>query len=327
MKKFKNIHYLATAFALCLALAACNDDETYDFPGDPNNIVYTPDESKAYKLVQTPISTVCTLDSRITAKCKDAATGDIKVTVAVDNSLVDEYNHENNTNYVVLPSEALVIENTTLTIPDGSRVSADTTKVSLTDNADILASLNATDGYIIPIRMTSVDGNAKAAKSVTSISYLTVTVTYDNVNHDADLTEAKGTPVEDQSEWTVNNTQLSAMLDGNSYNNGYLTSDSDIEIIVDMGKEYKFDAIVAKYGFSWGSYSYEYGTLYANTELSISNDGNSWTNIATIEKTRSYILFYAPHTARYIKILAPVTNFYGRYYALFQCGYFNVYAI
>ena len=88
MKNRKNLFYISM-FAICvLVFTACGDDETYDVYGDPYNRVYVLDNSKEYKIVQTPISTVSNVDFTWEAKCSKKASGDIRVTVAVDNSLI-----------------------------------------------------------------------------------------------------------------------------------------------------------------------------------------------------------------------------------------------
>lgn len=200
------LKYLLGIGALTLGAAALTscDDETYDVYGDPSNLVYVPETSASYKLIQTPVSTIGSLECAFTAKCNKTAAGDIKVNLEIDNSLIEAYNNENGTSYVALPEEAVVFTNSLLTIPAGQMKSADNAVISLTDDADILKSLNASGGYLIPVRMSSVSGaNAAPANSVKSISYLTMTVTNDAVNHDASISDAKGTPVEDQSGWSL----------------------------------------------------------------------------------------------------------------------------
>ena len=92
MKSRKNLFYIGM-FALCaIGFAACDDEETYDVYGDSFNRVYIYDNSKAYKIAQTPISTVSNVDFKWPAKCSRKASGTIKATVVVDNSLIAAYN-------------------------------------------------------------------------------------------------------------------------------------------------------------------------------------------------------------------------------------------
>jgi hypothetical protein len=62
MKNIKNIFYAGLLVLGIISFAACSDEETYDFPGDPYNRVYIPDNSGSYKIIQTPISSISNLE-------------------------------------------------------------------------------------------------------------------------------------------------------------------------------------------------------------------------------------------------------------------------
>lgn len=308
---------------------ACSDDEEYDFPGNPQVLVYTADFSGAYKILQTPAGAFASMSVPVTAKVNGRSGSDIKVTVAVDNSLIDAYNEENGTAYLPIPPEAILFDKNELTIPAGEMRSADTVTVSLTENAEILKNLNDDNGYIVPVRLQSVSGGgAGLANSVKSISYLTISVTNDAVNHSGTLKDSKGTPVTDWSGWSVTETDgnmsgWEKMFDGNPesyWSAGYNTT----MVTVDMGKIYKFDAIQAYYGLSWGSYTNTFGSMYGGTKISISIDGTNWSNMGEIERSSlsayDNVVFYGSIEARYIKLHRP-TSF------SFTCGYFTVYAL
>lgn len=324
----KSKYFLLPALVLATAsFSACSDDEEYDFPGDSRTLVYAADFSGSYKVVQTPAGAMGAISVPVTAKTNGRAASDIKVVVAVDNSLIDAYNEENGSSYLPVPAEAIVLDKTELTIPAGQMMSADTATISLTDNQDILKTLNDDNGYIIPVRLVSVSGGGAAlATSVKSISYLTIGITNDAVNHDGTLEDSKGTPVDDWTGWSVTETDgnLSGwerMFDGNAKNywsSGYNTK----TVTIDMGKTYKFDAIQAYYGSSWGSYTY--GSLYGGTKIAISTDGTNWSNIGEIEGSSwsrsNNVIFYGYVEARYIKFSRESTF-------SFQCGYFTVNAL
>lgn len=324
----KSKYFLLPALVLATAsFSACSDDEEYDFPGDSRTLVYAADFSGSYKVVQTPAGAMGAISVPVTAKTNGRSASDIKVVVAVDNSLIDAYNEENGTSYLPLPAEALVLDKTELTIPAGEMMSADTVIVSLTDDQEILKNLNDDNGYIIPVRLASVSGGGAAlATSIKSISYLTIGITNDAVNHEGTLEDSKGTPVDDWTGWSVTETDgnLSGwerMFDGNAKNYwsaGYNTK----TVTIDMGKTYKFDAIQAYYGSSWGSYTY--GSLYGGTKIAISTDGTNWSNIGEIEGSSwsrsDNVIFYGYVEARYIKFSRESTF-------SFQCGYFTVNAL
>jgi hypothetical protein len=322
MKSRKNLFYIGM-FALCtIGFAACDDEETYDVYGDPFNRVYISDNSKAYKIVQTPISTVSNVDFKWPAKCSQKASGTIKATVVVDNSLIAAYNEEHGTVFEAMPAEAIVLENAEMTIPAGKMVVADTVHVKLTDDANVLSTLKSEKGYIIPLRLVSAEGpNTQLSANMVSPSFLTVTVTEDNVNHEATEADITGTLVADQAGWSVNvlsgsGSNLDRWFDGNPQSTASISDWSNYKaaFTVDMGKSYAFGAIVAYRSTSWG----EYNSISAGTKISTSDDGTNFKSAGEVTGSSKFIVFYAPLTARYIRV---ETASYS-----VNCGVFNVYA-
>jgi hypothetical protein bacD2_09648 len=322
MKSRKNLFYIGM-FALCaIGFAACDDDETYDVYGDPFNRVYISDNSKAYKIVQTPISTVSNVDFKWPAKCSQKASGTIKATVVVDNSLIAAYNEEHGTVFEAMPAEAIVLENAEMTIPAGKMVVADTVHVKLTDDANVLSTLKSEKGYIIPLRLVSAEGpNTQLSTNMVAPSFLTVTVTEDNVNHEATEADITGTLVANQAGWSVNvlsgsGSNLDRWFDGNPQSTASISDWSNYKaaFTADMGKSYTFSAIVAYRGTSWG----EYNSISAGTKISTSDDGTNFKSAGEVTGSSKFIVFYAPLTARYIRV---ETTSYS-----VNCGVFNVYA-
>ena len=318
-------------FAICvLGFAACGDDETYDVYGDPYNRVYILDNSKEYKIVQTPVSTVSNVDFTWEARCSKKASGDIRVTVAVDNSLIDAYNEEHDTEFEALPVEAIVLENAEMTIPAGEMVVADAVHLKLTDDANVLSTLKSAKGYIIPLRLVSAEGgNSQLSTNMLAPSFLTITVTEDNMNHEAIQYTGTGTLVADQTGWTAttNGTvqswydPIESIFDGNGETYCYISNRSgDLWLDVDMGKPYSFDGI----RMMSSSYYGDSGSFSAGMTVSTSDNGTDWKAQGEIESDAEDCVFYAPLTARYIRITVP--NAGGWYGASLECGVFNVYA-
>lgn len=331
MENMKKIFYASVLTLCCVSFTSCGDDETYDFPGDAYNRVYIQDKSNSYKIVQTPVSTISNIDFELAVKCTQKASGDIKATIEIDNSMIAAYNEENGTSYEEFPSSALVIENATMTIPTGTMASTDTLHITATDDEDVLATLTSENGYLIPLRISTTEGGNAQSSSNYYSTYLTVTVTEDNVNHDATEDDITGTLVEDQTGWSASTNgrssgSLSNMFNGSmsSYTRLYLYTSDDLTLDVDMGQEYTFDAVTLYYGFSYGSASYEYGQFSDGMEIYISDDGETWELAGEVESSSSskICVFYSPITTRYIRILKPSSGSYTYIYA----GIFNVYA-
>lgn len=322
----KNNIYIKALLAIACAagFASCSEEETYDFPGTTNNVVYTLFRSNGYSLLHTPTGAIENLDAEIPAKCTRKAVNEIKVTLEPDYSLVDAYNEANGTSYLPMPENAIAFENQTMTIPVGKLSAEEPARISLVDDAEIIETLDAKEGYILPVRMTSVTG-ASPAKSIESISYITLSVSREIVNVSGKIEDVKGTPVQDQSEWTLTGSvdckNGYMLFDGNptKYTMFYDTQ-KDWYLTVDMGKVYEFDAIEAKYAFA-SNPNYGYGCLPIGASVSISTDGNIWEEATTIQMGQStqYIIFYGYVSARYIKLSFPARR-------SLRCGYFNVYA-
>ena len=296
-----------------MSLGACNNDDVDDFPGDPYNRVYIQDKSPSYKIVQTPISTVSNLDFSIPLKCTQIAKGEIKATIEIDNSLIDEYNEMHGTSYEAMPTNAIVIENATMTIPAGAMVSIDTLKVKTSDDASVMSTLKSQDGYLVPLRIITTTGGSSQASSNNYSTFITVTITEDNVNHEGTEADITGVLVEDQSGWsaTTNGTvsgwyePLTTLFDNDASSYSYISINTDdLYLDIDMGKPYTFDAITLYYGYSWGSTSYNYTQLVTGMTIYTSNDGEKWLSSGEITDDSSiYCVFYAPITAQYIRMV------------------------
>ncbi len=336
MKSRKNLFYIGM-FALCgIGLVACGDDEAYDVYGDPFNRVYIQGGSNTYKIVQTPISTVSNLDFKWPAKCSKKADGTIKVVVEVDNSLISAYNEEHGTVFEAMPAGAIVLENAEMTIPAGERVVADTVRVRLTDDSNVLSTLKSEKGYIIPLRLVSAEGaNSQLSTNMIEPTFLTITVTEDNMNHEATEYTGTGTLVADQSGWiaTTNGTvetwydPIESIFDGDYQTGCYITQSSgELQLDVDMGKAYSFEGIKMTYnGYDSSTWDYaEVGAFTSGMTVSTSDNGTDWKLQGEIDRSTAACVFYAPLTARYIRISVPNTG--GWYGATLECGVFNVYA-
>lgn len=326
MEKINKMLSVGMLALLAAGFSACNDDETYDFPGDEFNRVYMQDRSTSFKVVQTPISTICNLDFEIAVKCTQRASDNIRATVSVDNSLIDEYNDKNGTEYEALPDGVLVIENATMTIPTGAMASADTLHITTTTDATVLASLKSEKGYLIPLNITSTEGGSAQPSTNVHTSYLTLTITEDNVNHDATESDIKGTLVSDRSGWsaTTNGTvyqwydPIESLFDGDASSYAYISANDELNLDINMGKAYTFDAVTLYYYSYWGGTR---GCLSSGTEIFTSNDGTNWKSAGTVESTSSICVFYAPLTTQYVRITLPNTG-WGAYT---MAGEFNVY--
>ncbi len=344
MKQFRNISIIASAIAVCsMGFTSCDDDDEYDFPGDANNVVYIPDNSGSYGIIQTPVGTFGGVNCGFIAKARSSAAGDIKIGIEVDNSLIDAYNEQNGTEFLAVPAEAVSLSQDVVTIPAGAFESVDTAFVSISE--EYLPNLTDRKGYIIPVRMSSVNGgSARPAQSVNSISYLTVGISEKIVNDDATEGNCIGSLVSDRSAWTVtgiDGTEVgtkydystweqvpcdpAAWFDGDAGNSAVFEGSGDVAtVVVDMGRVYNGAGIKACYQ-NWG---YDYGTFADGTQLYFSTDNSNWNDIGTLQVSdwsgKSFVGLYGAVPMRYIKLVVPNTSGWGN--PEIECGDFNVYA-
>ncbi len=325
MKKY-NLAYAAALVMAAATITGCSNDKTYDFEGDPYNRVYVADYSGSFKLIQTPAMAISGLNVPMVVKCNQVAKEDINVTFVIDNALIDEYNAEFGTSFAPVPAEALAIDNYSVVIPAGDMKASEEFTVKLTDDNDILTTMDNPDGYLLPVRIDKMDSSsARLSTNMNNISYLALVISHDNIDGDATADNRQGTLVADRSGWRLvepADEDGSALFDGNAQNALELYDDPST-VIIDLGKEYTFDGIMAKYAFGWGAWSWDYGSLSLGTEIYTSTNGTSYTGWGETKTGSSWsgaemVGFMGAVTARYIKLVVP---------GEFSCGDFNIYAL
>lgn len=328
MKNLNNIIYSGLMIFFLMGFFACDSEDYYDFPGDPYNRVYLPDRPNSYKIIQTPVGVVSNLKYEAVLKCTQKAEENIKTFVEIDNSLVAEYNEKHGTDYEAMPEAAILIENTVVTIPEGAMVSSDTLRVVLSNDESVVANLDKSKEYLIPLRLTKAEGGNSLPSTNMQSTFLIVSIIEDNINHEATESDITGTLVADQTGWSaVTNGELldyyspiEALFDGDMTSYCYITNPDEIQLDINMGKEYTFDAITLYYSYGWGG---GYGSLLRGMTIYISPNGVDWTSIGEISVSSSKIcVFYAPITTQYLRIVKP-KEAYG---TSLTAGVFNVYA-
>lgn len=331
MKKIRNIFYTVMLALCAMNLTACDDEETYDFPGDPYNRVYILNHSNSYRIIQTPISSISDVDFSLSVNCKSNAQGAITAAVEIDNSLIADYNKQHGTRYEEMPAAAISIENAVMTIPDGEMVSTETLHLTMSDNESAVSGLRSENGYLIPLRLVSTEGGEAQMSTNLYTAYVIVTVMEDNVNHDATDNDITGTLVADQAGWSATTNgevqswydPINCLFDGTTNTSVYISGSrgASLSLDVNMGKPYTFDAITL---FNYSSWSGKQGCLVNGTEIYTSNDGTSWKSVGEVTgNTASNCVFYAPITTQYIRLMIPDSNGYGAY---LMAAVFNVYA-
>lgn len=318
-----------------LGTTSCDDDMAYDFPGDSMNRVFIkPYTGNDFLIVHTPVMSTSSLDFNIPVYVTGTHSGDIQATLGIDNSLVDAYNAAHDTNYEALPEEALVIENPTVTIPAGSYNSSENVHVTL--NEEVVAELRSEAGYLIPLTLTSVAGDAAAVSTNMNSSYVIagVEVKTGMINDGASDGDIQGTMVSDRSGWSVyvedtENVTVSgdvaSAFDGSSSSSWSALSEQAFRVIVDMQETHNVTAINAcylQYGY------YESFPFAQGTKMEYSQNGTDWQELGNVPYIYGKnIVLYGPVPMRYVRAEIPVTYSYEHWkeVASITIGEFNVY--
>lgn len=162
MRKFWK--YLATAAVVMAVtpLMSCDDDD--DFSSSPGR----PDYSKNYVYLYQPNSTFARVEYKangdfitgpsdplktVPVRITKALPTDLQVEVAIDPSLVDEYNEANQTDYKLLEGASIV--NPNLKIAAGEYVSPDSIAITFGDRSGFLS---GEANMILPIVIRSCQG-------------------------------------------------------------------------------------------------------------------------------------------------------------------------
>lgn len=343
--KFKSyLSFTAAALLGVLVLGACGDDEYADVYGERENAVYINNGDRSYTIVHLPDKSVSSLNYKLELHCNHKAASDFTATVIIDNSLIAQYNKEHETEYAELPSGILNIENKTVNFKKGTFVSSDVLHITATSN---LKSCTNEKGYLLPIRIESVSGSGVKLADTSTTAYVAIEVMDDDDNLSDVKTVPFGETVDDRSGWNAivpdgttvsTNTQISAEPNNmfNSEKNYEVSknlqywwgrwSEQELPVVIDLGKLYTFDGLIADYnksGFvdmsSWSD-----GDL-----IEISDNQSTWQKVGNVKKdpeiwkTVSTQAFHTAVTARYIRITVYNTGWNVQ----FQCGNFNIYEL
>lgn len=290
------------AFAAVALLAGCAQKEEATVDPYATNFVYLKAPlSSTYRATFSTGGTWKTKPDSVMnfmqARCTKPAPQDIKVTVEIDESMVETYNAANGTDYKFLTDIELVSEQ--LLIKKGEYVSVDTLKTRLTNYDGFLEA--GTQKYIVPVRMTG----ASAGTLSESNSFY---IFYDAAALFAEITNTYSGKKMDRSGWKIYKDEIGGkditrtLTDGSTYTDVYGSEYRGHEIVlyVDLGQVY--DNICSIGVEPYGNYT-TYNAL--NTKVEISVDNATYKDLGTYYTytTAPAVLdLFDPQEARYIRL-------------------------
>lgn len=298
------------AFVLTVfLLSACRDELKYDVKGDTTNRVYvrTPTSyinTYNFSVIHTPVSNIGVVMAKFPARCTLEAATDLKVTFAVDNSLVSAYNNVYSTGYKQVPDSLLSIVNPVLNIPKGNFSSIDSIAMSITNQR---LSYLTDPGYIVPIKITTISSTDNiAVSSNQSIVYVIIATSVTNCYNSPLIGDMVGTLITSRTAWTAtldatpSSGTLANMFDAKTTTYWYVSPSKEVNLTVNLGIAYTNITGIRIHCYSSTYYLY---SLIVYT----SSDGITWNSqgLATLATVSSYqyVKFYSPiATAKYIKV-------------------------
>ena len=293
--KNKLLKYAAAAAMSVLALASCEEMVDYVTTIDaPSKLAYMrPGGGDTYWTVVThrPSGSLATdLYTEFQVQCNTTNHDDATVSVVMDESLVASYNEEHNTSYVPLPQGYLDIQNSTVSIPYGSKISADTVRISLSKTADLEAL--GEPAYLAPIKVEGSGLDASQLYGNLWVMVYTETNLYRSISSATDLV---GYSAGGRETWTANCQDYANLFDGNA--NTGVSFGEWYYVDIDMKKELMVT------GFKIGMSSAK------PMKIEYSLDGEQWSAVGTpgsgeyVYKDRTlYSSIHNYITARYFRL-------------------------
>lgn len=263
-------------------------------------------------IVRTPVGVFGSIDASYDVGINVSLDSDVKVLAKADNTLVSQYNNENNKNYKPLPTSLLDAMTVTPGVIAAGEASA---SLAVSIPADLAQTLTE-PGYVLPLRLVAEYSNGTQVTLDKSAAYLVVT-TEESLIQDKP-TALLGTAVSDISAWSC----ISAV----NYNKNELTltnwkfSQMNIDnasFVVDFGAVHKVGAFKMKCnpGKSYRFY--------------LSEDNANWVDLGDVNGKGTYreswssqwYVLYGAVNARYVKVEQTLDpNHWGWSYGNYSWG-------
>lgn len=234
---------------------------------------------------------------------------DVVISVGVDESLVNQFNSENQTDFEFLSSSSYKLTGPqNLVVKSGQSTSTDSIKIKLTD----LNSLTRDNGYILPLSIKKIASNDKGVRESTNFKTIFITVTSE-FNAVDPLNPTIAGSIVNRTNWSVissgnySNYTVENILDGNNSTAWDSNGAMPAWVRLDMGaaKTIKGFSIVPNYVFISDN--------FLEMEVYSSSDDKNWKLIgkyigmgtaATSSPQNpdiKNVKFLEPQTARYFK--------------------------
>lgn len=318
------LKYFIGSMLVVAALASCSKDDSYDIKGEQQVKFFTnnmglgnaPENSISYNVVNIPDAAgtgIVNLSSTFGTAVKfpvlatKPVSQDVTIGAVLDNTLIDKYNAEHNTNYAPFPAGFLTVDGLSAKIPKGATSSSDS--FTIATNA---AALNTLTGksYMAPIKLTTVSNPAAgeiSSNATIQVTYIVANVEQRLIKYLAVAADAVGT-LQTRTSWTATFTPAAATIGGTgSVLDGSTTSYSrfgvsPVQLDVNMQAAKNVTGI-RLYTSNNATY------IPTQVEVYLSNDGIGYDLVGsplkanlTYASSYNYILFYKAIAAKYVRL-------------------------
>lgn len=272
------------------------------------------------KVVHTPSADVVSGEVEFPIACSREQAGDVTVTLAQNNALVESYNLANATFYKEAPDDLIEIVNSQITVAAGETLSADMVRVEFTgDLSKVLSSEQA--GYLLPIEIQTIQpvkGNDITKSRDHNVAYIVITAEDTNIKPAGAI---DGGTAADRTGWNgesdLDQAYLPKLFDGDTgyssmWPKTYYSSAKPSYFTVDMTESHTIK------GIQFLPY-YKYGL--GEIRLLTSDDGTTWSaqGKVTLSDSATCVEFYSPVTCRYFKVeIITFAYSYGSSFALLE---------
>lgn len=295
----------------CITLLSCSSDDDLNsvemlvglkYKGmNTRNLAYTP----------TPAGIIEDYNEiEMTVQASRELLADATVTIEVDESYVEAYNKENETNYKLIPASMYTEVNGKQVILKKGEVTA-AYKIKLNDPLKLME-VNDAQGLIIPVKIVSVSSQDKGLRVSSNQNIAYFIVNFNAYRFVKEVSEEAKGELFDKTDWTASaddswlNYTASKAIDNNlktSWVSLYLRS----ELTIDMNRSNPINGIYINSSYIYRGY---WAFFTSQIELAVSDDNTNWTNMGTADLivdykngVNCYLYFYTPVTCRYVRII------------------------
>lgn len=309
-------YYNLCLLALSASLFACSESDSYDVVGDSQNKLYVnlgawspidaPKNSFAFEVVHTPIGDFGSVAAKFPVKISRPAANDVTAKMEVDNSLVDSYNSLHGTSFAKLPDGVLDLSSATATINKGLYQSLDSVSIAIANNK---LALLTEKKYLVPVKISSSTDKSIGISQDNSTTYLVISTSVNRIQSNIGSAKMDGALASSlYSSWTVTTDAtptkgtVANIFDGSTSTN-WRFSTTPVTFTIDMKAAQNVTGFRAYCQYA------NYGYVFGNVDVSLSNDGTTWDYVGKATNSTmaneggyQYISFYGAYQARYVKL-------------------------